>query len=86
MLLTDGARAVLRAATVARQAQREVDGLKDWALKVQGRTNHNKAACALANKLARICFAVLKQHEPYASLTRREENKKRTRTTYAVAA
>lgn len=85
MLLTHGARAVLRAASVARQAQREVDGLKDWALKVQGRTNHNKAACALANKLARICYAVLKQHEPYASLTRREENKKITRTAYAVA-
>ena len=86
MLLTHGARAVLRAASVARQAQREVDGLKDWALKVQGRTNHNKAACALANKLARICYAVLKQHEPYGSLTRREENKKLTRTAYAVAA
>ena len=59
MLLTHGARAVLRAATVARQVGREIDTLKDWALKVQVRTNHNKAACALANKLARICYAVL---------------------------
>ena len=59
MLLTHGARAVLRAATVARQVGREIDTLKDWALKVQARTNHNKAACALANKLARICYAVL---------------------------
>ena len=85
MLLTHGARAVLRAATVARLASRQIDGLKDWALKVQGRTNHNKAACALANKLARICYAVLKHHEPYGTLTRREENKKMNRTAYAVA-
>lgn len=86
MLLTHGARAVLRAATVARQAGRQIDGLKEWALKVQGRTNHNKAACALANKLARICYAVLKYHEPYGTPTRREENKKTNRTAYAVAA
>ena len=24
------------------------------------RSNHNKAACALANKLARICYAILR--------------------------
>jgi len=85
MLLTHGARAVLRAATVARLASRQIDGLKDWALKVQGRTNHNKAACALANKLARICYAVLRDHEPYGKLSVREENKKMNRTAYAVA-
>ena len=85
MLLTHGARAVLRAATVSKQAGRQIDGLKDWALKVQGRTNHNKAACALANKLARICYAVLKYHEPYGTPTRREKNRKMNRTAYAVA-
>ena len=85
MLLTHGARAVLRSAVVAKQAGRQVDGLKDWALKVQGRTNHNKAACALANKLARICYAVLKHHEPYGNQTRREEKRKTNRTAYAVA-
>jgi transposase len=85
MLLTHGARAVLRAALVARQAGRQIDELKDWALKVQGRTNHNKAACALANKLARICYAVLRNHEPYGKLSVREENKKMNRTAYAVA-
>ena len=85
MLLTHGARAVLRAATVARLASRQIDGLKDWALKVQRRTNHNKAACALANKLARICYAVLRDHEPYGKLSVREENKKMNRTAYAVA-
>lgn len=85
MLLTHGARAVLRAATVARRAGRQVDDLKEWALKVQGRTNHNKATCALANKLARICYAVLRDHEPYGRLGVREENKKTNRTAYAVA-
>jgi transposase len=54
MLLTHGARAVLRAAAVARKAGRALDPLRRWALEVQARSNHNKAACALANKLARI--------------------------------
>ena len=85
MLLTHGARAVLRSAVMAKQAGRQVDGLKDWALRVQGRTNHNTAACALANKLARICYAVLRDHAPYGSQTRREENRKLNRTAYAVA-
>lgn len=57
MLLTHGARSVLRAAAVATAADRPLDRLRTWAVSVQARTNHNKAACALANKLARICFA-----------------------------
>jgi len=65
MLLTHGARSILRAATVARRAGREIDRLKGWALAVQERTNPNKAACALANKLARIAWAVWVKHEKY---------------------
>jgi transposase len=65
MLLTHGARSILRAASVARRAGREIDRLKSWALAVQARTNHNKAACALANKLARIAWAVWVKHENY---------------------
>jgi transposase len=65
MLLTHGARSVLRAATVARRMGREVDRLRAWALAVQDRTNHNKATCALANKLARIAWAVWVKHERY---------------------
>jgi len=65
MLLTHGARSVLRAAKVARRAGRQIDRLKTWALQVQARTNHNKAACALANKLARIAWAVWVKHEKY---------------------
>ena len=34
--------------------------MRRWALDVQARGNHNKAACALANKLARICYATLR--------------------------
>ena len=41
-------------------------GLRAWALAVQDRSNHNKAACALANKLARICYATLRDKEPFA--------------------
>lgn len=65
MLLTHGARSVLRAATVAKRSGRELDRLRTWALEVQARTNHNKATCALANKLARIAWAVWVKHERY---------------------
>jgi len=67
MLLTHGARSVLRSGTVAKRMGRPVDRLKSWALAVQSRTNHNKAACALANKLARIAWAVWVKHEKYRS-------------------
>jgi transposase len=83
MLLTHGARAVLRAASVARQANRTLDGLRIWALDVQGRANHNKATCALANKLARICFAVLRDAAPYGAPVRLA--KKCERTAFAIA-
>ena len=65
MLLTHGARSVLRAAAVASQAGRTCTPLRSWALGVQQRSNHNKAACALANKLARICYATLRDKERF---------------------
>ena len=52
---------------------------------MEGRTNHNKAACSLANKLARICYAVPRDHEPYGKLSVREGSWKMNRTAYAVA-
>jgi len=82
MLLTHGARSVLRAATVAERAQRPLDPLRRWALAVQCRSNHNKATCALANKLARICYATLRDQEPYE---RTRLTKKIERTAYALA-
>ena len=83
MLLTHGARSVLRAATVADRAARKLDDLRRWALNVQGRTHHNKAACALANKLARICYAVLRDGADYGAA---RVNRKLARETYALPA
>jgi hypothetical protein len=37
-------------------------------LKLQSRTRHNKAAVALANKLARIAWAVWKNGREYQSM------------------
>jgi transposase len=82
MLLTHGARSVLRAAKVADAAGREVAGVRRWALDVQQRTNHNKAACALANKLARICYATLRDKEPFGESARL--NKKIQRQAFAM--
>ena len=65
MLLTHGARAVLRAATMAVDKGKVLSGVRQWALTVQARSNHNKATCALANKLARICYATLRDHEMF---------------------
>ncbi|WP_435106914.1 IS110 family transposase [Arhodomonas sp. AD133] len=57
-LFTHGARAVLtRAKQVASQGK-PLSQLQAWALALQQRAGHNKATCALANKLARICWAV----------------------------
>jgi transposase len=84
MLLTHGARAVLRAASVAQRAGRSVDALRQWALALQQRTNHNKATCALANKLARICYACLRDGTPYGQVRRLE--KKIARSAYPIPA
>ena len=70
MLLTHGARSVLRAAKVVECAGKEVGGVRRWALDVQARGNHNKAACALANKLARICYATLRDKVPFGESSR----------------
>lgn len=85
MLLTHGARSVLRAASVALAAGRQLDGLRRWALAVQARSNHNKAACALANKLARICYATLRDGQSYDGAVTRL-NKKIECTAFAMPA
>ena len=85
MLLTHGARAVLHASARAVTAGKSIDTLRQWALSVQARSNHNKAACALANKLARICYATLRDAQPYGESTRRP-NKKLERTSFEIAA
>lgn len=85
MLLTHGARAVLRGATLARQAGRPLDGLRTWITEVEARSHHNKAACALANKLARICYACLRDGTFFDAPIARP-SKKLERTAFAVAA
>lgn len=57
-LLIHGGRAVLRSALMRQRAGRELDPLQAWALAVQHRQGHNKAAVALANKLARKLWAL----------------------------
>jgi hypothetical protein len=55
----------LVAATVSQRIGRPIDPPRHWALAVQARANHKKASCALANKLARACFATLRDHTPF---------------------
>jgi transposase len=63
MLLIHGARAVLRGA----QPKANPDGFRRWALDVAKRRGHNKAATAVANKMARIVWAVWKFGKPFES-------------------
>jgi transposase len=63
MLLIHGARAVLRGA----QPKSDPDRFRLWALDVQQRRGHNKAAVAVANKMARIVWAVWKFGKPFQS-------------------
>jgi transposase len=57
-LLIHGARSVLHAAAVRRRNAQPLDRLQAWALDVQQRQGHNKAAVALANKLVRRLWAM----------------------------
>jgi transposase len=57
MILVHGARAVVYSARAAERAGRPLDALRDWALKTRARSGNNKAAVAVANKLARIVWA-----------------------------
>lgn len=57
--LIQGARAVLV------HAHRKSDPLSQWAIKVRNERGFNKATVALANKLARIGWAVVRYQTPY---------------------
>jgi transposase len=58
--LIHGARSALLAAKSAACKGLELDRLRRWALETEKRVGHNKAAVALANKLARIMWATWK--------------------------
>ena len=64
-LLTQGGRAVLRAANVSKSPP---DKLRAWARKVHRSRGHNKAAIAVANKLARIVWAVSTRESEFQSV------------------
>lgn len=56
-LLVHGARAALRSAAMARKRGTALDRTQAWALALAERAGHNKAAVALANKMARRLWA-----------------------------
>jgi transposase len=58
-LFVQGARAVLQ------QRTKQSSGLSAWLAQLISRTHRNVAAVALANKLARIAWAVLAKNERY---------------------
>ena len=62
-LLIHGARSVLARAKQSEPARR--DRLRDWAAKVDKTRGHNKAAVALANKMARMVWAVWHHDRDY---------------------
>ncbi len=67
-LLTHGARAVLLTAQrTARATPARVTRLQQWAVMLATRRGHNKAAIALANKLARIIWAVWRSEQDFYS-------------------
>lgn len=57
-LLVHGGRAVLRSAVMRQRSGRDLEPLQAWALALAQRQGHNKAAVALANKLARRLWAI----------------------------
>jgi transposase len=63
--LTHGARAALLAAKNAASRGPKLDRLRRWALETERRVGHNKAVIALANKLARIMWAMWKYERTF---------------------
>lgn len=64
-LLIHGARSALLAAARARASGRTLTRLQRWALDTQQRIGHNKATVALANKMARIIWAVWTEQKTF---------------------
>lgn len=65
LLFTHGARAVLNAAKQHALQGTRLDRLQAWAVALERRVGHNKATVALANKIARIVWAVWRHERPY---------------------
>ncbi len=68
MLLIHGARSALLAA----KRREHPSPLQTWALSIEQSRGHNKAAVALANKIARIVWAMWKNNRNFENLSRGE--------------
>lgn len=66
VLLIHGARAVLSAAK--RPNASAPDRMRSWAVELSGRVGNNKAAVALANKIARLAWVVSTRQDTYRSV------------------
>jgi transposase len=64
-LLIHGARSALNAAQMARRAGRNLTHLQAWALERADEGSFNRAAVALANKLARVVWAVWRHERSF---------------------
>ena len=64
-LLIHGARSALVAALLRRKRGQALDRLQTWALDVAERRGHNRAAVALASKLARRLWAMTRDGTPF---------------------
>lgn len=65
MLLIHGARSVLSRARTIERSGKPLNRLQRWALRVEKRVGFNKATVAVANKLARTCWAVWKHRTSF---------------------
>ena len=65
MLIIHGARSVLARAKTLARSDKPMNRLQRWALRVEDRVGYNKATVALANKMARMCWAVWKHRTPF---------------------
>jgi len=66
-LLVHGGRSVLLSASRRKKKGEPLTSLQLWALELSDRVGHNKATCAIANKLARICWAVWVKESEYGA-------------------
>lgn len=65
MLIIHGARSVLARAKTLARAGKPLNRLQRWAIRLEARVGYNKATVALANKMARMCWAVWKHRIPF---------------------
>jgi transposase len=65
MLLIHGARSVLTRARQLQRAGQRLNRIQLWVVQLEARVGYNKASVALANKLARICWATWKYERDF---------------------